>query len=163
MLGVERSMGCTPQITPNQAKQTEIPNRAKKLKLILKGIDIMMKEKKVTKRERFAQLLNIPAVAENVELKAFVEHEIELLAKKNASGDSKPTAVQIANAKVKEEILECMANEPDRMFTISEMLKAFPCCAEMTNQRVSALVRQLKEDGKVVRFEEKRKAYFKIA
>ena len=121
----------------------------------------MMKEKKVTKRERFAQLLNIPAVAENAELKAFVEHEIELLAKKNASGDSKPTAVQIANAKVKEEILECMANEPNRMFTITEMLKEFECCADLSNQRLSALVRQLKDDGKVERIEEKRKAYFK--
>ena len=122
-----------------------------------------MKEKKVTKRERFAQLLNIPAVAENVELKAFVEHEIELLAKKNASGDSKPTAVQLANAKIKEEILECMAKEPNRMFTITEMIKEFECCSEMTNQRVSALIRQLKDEGKVVRLEEKRKAYFKIA
>ena len=32
--------------------------------------------------------------------------------------------------------------------------------ADLSNQRVSALVRQLKEDGLVLREEEKRKAYF---
>jgi hypothetical protein len=43
------------------------------------------------------------------------------------------------------------------------MQKLFPCCAELSNQRVSALIRQLKEEGKVERFEEKRKAVFRIA
>ena len=39
-------------------------------------------------------------------------------------------------------------------------------CAEvsaLTNQRVSAIVRQLKEDGIVTRVEIKRKAYFSLA
>ena len=73
------------------------------------------------------------------------------------------TAVQVANNGIKEEILDCMANEPNRLFTISEMQKVFPCCAELSNQRVSALVRQLVADGKVERLEEKRKAVFRIA
>ena len=37
---------------------------------------------KVTKNERYAQLLAIEAVAQNAELVAFIEHEQELLAKK---------------------------------------------------------------------------------
>jgi hypothetical protein len=40
------------------------------------------------------------------------------------------------------------------------MLKELPCCKELTNQKVSALVRQLIAEDKVVRVEEKRKAYF---
>ena len=88
---------------------------------------------------------------------------MELLAKKNESGTGKLTAVQIANNGIKEEILECMAKEPNRLFTISEMQKIFPCCAELSNQRVSALVRQLVKDEKVERLEEKRKAVFRIA
>jgi predicted transcriptional regulator len=127
----------------------------------LKGIDIM--EKKMTKREKFEMLAKIAEVKANPVLAEFIEHELELLAKKNASGSGKLTAVQVANNGIKEEILECMAKEPDRLFTISEMMKLFPCCAELSNQRVSALVRQLKEDGKVERFEEKRKAVFRIA
>lgn len=120
-------------------------------------------EKKMTKREKFEMLAKIAEVKANPVLAEFIEHELELLAKKNASGSGKLTAVQVANNGIKEEILECMAKEPDRLFTISEMMKLFPCCAELSNQRVSALVRQLKEDGKVERFEEKRKAVFRIA
>lgn len=120
-------------------------------------------EKKMTKREKFEMLAKIAEVKANPMLAEFIEHELELLAKKNASGNGKLTAVQVANNGIKEEILECMAKEPNRLFTISEMMKLFPCCAELSNQRVSALVRQLKEDGKVERLEEKRKAVFRIA
>lgn len=122
----------------------------------------MANVKKLTKRDYFNQLLAIDGVKENAELVKFIDHELELLAKKNASGSSKPTAVQVANEGIKAEILECMANEPNRLFTISEMQKVFPCCAELSNQRVSALVRQLVNDGKVERLEEKRKAVFRI-
>lgn len=122
-----------------------------------------MAEKKMTKREKFEMLAKIEEVKANPVLVEFIEHELELLAKKNASGEGKLTAVQIANNGIKEEILECMAKEPNRLFTISEMMKLFPCCAELSNQRVSALVKQLKEDGKVERLEEKRKAVFRIA
>lgn len=120
-------------------------------------------EKKMTKREKFEMLANIAEVKANPMLAEFIEHELELLAKKNASGSGKLTATQIANNGIKEEILECMAKEPNRLFTISEMMKLFPCCMELSNQRVSALIRQLIADGKVERLEEKRKAVFRIA
>ena len=123
----------------------------------------MANTKKMTKRDYFNQLLALDEVKGNENLVKFIEHELELLAKKNASGEGKLTATQIANNGIKEEILECMGNEPNRLFTISEMQKLFPCCAEMSNQRVSALVRQLVNDGKVERLEEKRKAVFRIA
>ncbi len=116
--------------------------------------------KKITKREKFEMIAKIEAVASNPVLAEFVEHELELLAKKNSS-EKKPTAVQVANEGIKAEIVEALANEPNRLYTISEMIKVFPCCAELTNQRVSALVRQLIADDKVERVEEKRKAYFR--
>ena len=122
-----------------------------------------MAEKKITKRESFSEIKEILEGLGKERLAKVMEHELELLAKKNASGSGKMTATQVANEGIKAEILECMANEPNRMFTISEMQKSFDCCAEMSNQRVSALVRQLVNDEKVVRIEDKRKAYFKIA
>lgn len=122
-----------------------------------------MTEKKITKRESFTEIKGILLANGYERLAGVMEHELELLAKKNASGNGKLTAVQIANNGIKEEILECMAKEPNRMFTISEMQKVFPCCADLSNQRVSALVRQLVADGKIERFEEKRKAVFRIA
>ena len=120
----------------------------------------MANEKKLTKREKFERLLAKPEVQADKVSVDFIEHELELLAKKNSS-EKKPTATQLANETLKDGILECMALEPNRLFTISEMLKAFPCCEDLTLPKVSAMVRQLKEDGKVERVEEKRKAYFR--
>lgn len=121
-----------------------------------------MAEKKMTKRDYFNGLLKMSEVKANPDMVKFIEHELELLAKKNSS-EKKPTAVQMVNEGIKSEILEHLIAEPDRLFSISEMQKAFPCCAELSNQRVSALVRQLIADGKVERLEEKRKAYFRLA
>lgn len=121
----------------------------------------MTTSKKLTKRDHFNALLAIPAVAENDALKAFVEHELELLAKKN-SAEKKPTAVQVANEGIKAAIVESM--EPNKLYTITDIIKSVPECAELTNQRVSALVRQMYDCAEPVieRIEEKRKAYFRV-
>ena len=120
-----------------------------------------MTNKKMTKRDYYNALLNIAEVKANGEMVKFIEHELELLAKKN-SAEKKPTAVQIANEGIKSVILETLA-ENGKMMTISEMQKVNAELGELTNQRISALIRQLMNDEKVVRVEEKRKAYFKIA
>ena len=122
----------------------------------------MEKMKKVTKRENFTAIRDILEGLGKTELVAVMEHELELLAKKN-SADRKPTKAQEENSGIKDVILEILANEPDRLFTITEIQKASESLAELSNQKLSALVRQLKEDKKVERVEDKRKAYFKIA
>lgn len=119
----------------------------------------MANTKKMTKRDYYNALLNIAEVKANGEMVKFIEHELELLAKKN-SAEKKPTAVQIANEGIKSVILEALA-ENGKMMTISEMQKVNAELGEMSNQRISALVRQLINDGKVERIEDKRKAYFK--
>ena len=117
-----------------------------------------MSNKKMTKRDYFTAILskyNLTA-----DEKAFVEHELELLAKKN-SAEKKPTAQQTANESVKQNILNGM--EVNRLYTVTEIQKSIPECAELSNQRVSALLRQMVLDGAVVRTEDKRKAYFSKA
>ena len=121
----------------------------------------MEKAKKMTKRDYFNALLGIAEVKANDELVKFIEHELELLAKKNSS-DKKPTAAQVANEGIKKVIINTLT-ENGRQMTISEMQKANAELGELSNQRISALIRQLLAEGKVVRVEEKRKAYFKIA
>jgi hypothetical protein len=120
----------------------------------------MSKVKKLTKKDNFTEIRNILAREGYAEYAAVMDHELDLLAKKNASGTGKMTATQVANEGIKSDILEGMANEPNRMFTVSEMQKVIPCCSELSNQRISALLRQLVAEGKVERTEEKRKAYF---
>ena len=114
---------------------------------------------KLTKAQKFAMLRAIPAVAENAMLVEFIDHEVELLSKKN-SAEKKPTAQQVANAGIATAIIEGM--EPNRLYTVTEVIKSIPECADLTNQRVSALLRQLVEAGKVKRTEDKRKAYFQV-
>ena len=116
-----------------------------------------MTTKKITKRDHFNALLNIPAVAENEGLVEFINHEIDLLNRKNST-EKKPTATQVANEALKKDILSCM--EPNRLYSISEMIKEFECCSELSTPKVSAVIRLLMNDGKVERKEEKRKAYF---
>ena len=60
---------------------------------------------KLTKKEKFAMLREIViANGGNEMLVEFIDHEVELLTKKNA-GDKKPTANQVANESIKAEIL----------------------------------------------------------
>ena len=119
-----------------------------------------MTNKKITKRDRFNALLSIPAVQADPGLVEFINHELELLAKKN-SADKKPTAQQVANDGIKSAIVATM--EPNHLYTVTEIQKSVAECAELSNQRVSALLRQLKDDGVVVRTEDKRKAFFSLA
>ena len=113
--------------------------------------------KKMTKRDYFTAILEkYPLTTDE---KAFVEHELELLAKKN-SAEKKPTAQQTANEAIKTAILDGMTS--GRFYTVTEIQKEIPECAELSNQRVSALLRQMKDDGIVTRTEDKRKAYFSI-
>lgn len=119
----------------------------------------MANVKKLTKANKFEMLLNLEDVKGNEMLKEFIEHELELLAKKN-SADKKPTAQQTANKEIKEAILGNMSEGVG--YQITDLIKTVPECADLTNQRVSALVRQLKDEGLVERYEEKRKAYFRL-
>lgn len=107
---------------------------------------------KMTKRDYFNRIL---AYAKE-EDKAFIEHELDLLAKKN-SGEKKPTATQKENENIKVAIFEGLKG---KAFTIGEICKTVDACKELSSQKVSALVRQLVLEGKVTREEIKRKAYF---
>ena len=121
-----------------------------------------MANKKMTKKDYFAILrAAYPQTADNYnEVIAFIDHEVDLLNRKN-SGEKKPTAQQAANEAVKTAIAEGMS--PNRLYTVTEIQKEIPECAEMSNQRISALLRQMKEDKIIVRTEDKRKAYFSLA
>jgi predicted transcriptional regulator len=71
------------------------------------------------------------------------------------------STVQLANSNIKQAILDGMT--PGQLYTIQELHDSIPAAAELSNQRVSALVRQLCADGLVIRTEDKRLAYFSLA
>ena len=83
----------------------------------------------------------------------FLQGRADIVAKKNAT--RKPTKAQTENEALKEKILEFMGDGVSR--TISDIQKGVGI---ETNQKTSALVRQLKDNDLVIRTEVKGKAYF---
>lgn len=112
--------------------------------------------KKITIAEQFDEVIAI-LMENGYEDKAqFIAERKELHAKKNAS--RKPSKVQTENEGYKEEILDFL--DDGCSYTIGDLIKAVPSLNEFSTSKVSALVRQLKDDGLVVRTEIKGKAYF---
>ena len=82
------------------------------------------------------------------------------LEKKASYKSDKPTAKQTENVGFKADIVAYLRTVDKA--TITDLIKNVPSLADLSNQRVSAIVRQLKEDGILDRTEEKRKAYFSV-
>ena len=110
---------------------------------------------KMTNSKALAFVLGMEGVPSEVREKLV---NIKASIDKKNSAERKPTATQTENVGLKSAILEGM--ESGKAYTIGDLMKEIPALADLTNQRVSALVRQLKDDGLVVREEIKRKAYF---
>ena len=117
--------------------------------------------KKMTIADKFNALLEKYPFTEDE--RAFIEDRIAKATRKT-EGERKPTAKQIANAGVADEVYAYMTQTPDKAFTVSELLKVCPaftaidgCSASYAN----AIVKKLKDSGRVVRTEIKGRAYFK--
>ena len=111
--------------------------------------------------EKITNVKALSYVLENAELPAEIREKVEKMKaqfEKKNSAEKKPTANQVANDVLKEAILSEM--ESGRLYTISEMMKELPSCAEHSNQKLSAIVRQMLGVS-IERVEEKRKAYFR--
>ena len=118
---------------------------------------------KVTKRERFAQLMEIvkaSKVENSAELVAFIEREVELLTKKN-SRSGKPTKTQVENESIKAQIVSVLERVGKPM-TVTQLLAESEFTG-LSNQKVSALLTQLRKSGEVVRTIEKKVAFYSLA
>ena len=115
-------------------------------------------EKKITKKEMFAMLLEVEGVKGNAEMEAFIKHEIELLEKKSSKSGS--TKTQKENEILKAEILEELG-KLNMKVTVSEF-QSFTRFAppEFSNQKISALLNQLEKAGQCSKVVEKKKSYF---
>lgn len=104
-------------------------------------------------------------VLEHCEIPVDVAEKLEgmlVQLEKRSTAERKPSARQVENEVLKQSIVEVM--EANRLYSVGEMVKEFTFFpADITPQRVSALMTQLVEANKVERIVEKRKVYFKIA
>lgn len=130
---------------------------------------------KVTKKDRFAEvraIVEASSVENKADLLAFIDREVELLAKKSGSG--KETKSQKANNIIMDTILEVLA-EKTAPVTIGELMEDARLSSyteetkdnetvnkPMTNQKLTSMVTKLLNAKKVVRTENKKKAYFSL-
>lgn len=123
--------------------------------------------KRVTKAQRFADikaLLNGEAVTYGTTIEdaqAFCDSEMALLAKKN-SGDKKPTKTQEQNTQYKELIVQFLTAQTEGV-TCTTIQKGVPEFADLQNQKIAALVRQMTEAGVVVKETVKGRTLVKLA
>lgn len=120
-----------------------------------------MMEKKMTKKEMFAQIIAM-AKGEEVEILAeeivaFAEHEIELLTKKSST--STKTKTQKENEIFVEQVYEALM-EVGKPVTVTELMGASEKTACFSNQKLSALLKKLKDSGRIDKKVENKKTYF---
>ena len=113
---------------------------------------------KITKRDNFNSLLAIPEVASNPTLVAFINHELELLDKKNKSSKSELTDTQRENIALGEEIVKFIASKGHEM-TVKEVREHFG----VTAQKVTPILTTLTDNGKLSKRVDKRVSYYSVA
>ena len=120
---------------------------------------------KVTKKDYFNALRNLVVdteVENKIALIDFIDNELALLAKKANSAKSKPSKAQAENEGIKTAIIAAL-NEAEKALTITEFQTAYPEFAEYSNQKLSALFKQLVDAGAVEKTVVKKKSYFSVA
>lgn len=111
-----------------------------------------MAEKKITKRDMFAELKAMAETAGRNDLVEFINHEVKLLAKK-----AKPE-----NEEMYKEVITTLGTF-DRPVTVSEILASGMLdIAKYSNQRIAALLKKGIENDEVVKVTDKKKSLFSI-
>ena len=117
---------------------------------------------KVTKKDNFNALRALALAAENADLVAFIDHELELLAKKAENRSSKPTVRQAENAEIKTAIVASL--EPNRWYRCAEIKAMNEVLAEGEGtQRTARLCNDLVTEGKLTKMVDKKVVYFALA
>ena len=121
-----------------------------------------MENKKMTKKETINLLIDVLMGNQEVEdMQIFVDflvHERELLEKK--SSNSGQTKTQKENETIKEKIVETL-KELGRYATITDIQENNEELGAYSNQKISALLKQLVDTQVVEKMIDKKKAYFK--
>ena len=121
------------------------------------------KKKTMTKKETINLLIDVLMGNKEVEdMQIFVDfltHERELLEKK--SSNSGQTKTQKENEVIKDKIVETLKGL-DKFATITDIQEANAELGAYSNQKISALLKQLVESEVIIRQMDKKKAYFKL-
>jgi len=113
---------------------------------------------KMTLKDYFNEVIALATANDRPDLVAFAEGRIAVLDKK--AGNKKPTKTQEENVAIKDEIMSVLTSEGA---TVTEIQSKSAMLGGLSNQRVSALLRQMVADNLVVKVVDKKKSYFSLA
>ena len=122
-----------------------------------------MAEKKITKREIVTMMLADEYIGSNEVFVKYLKNELELLVKK--AENKKATKNQLENESLMVVVADVMVGmEPSTTTEILNVVKATDTdkYATLTNQRVSALLKKLVENGTVEKSIDKRVSRFAL-
>lgn len=114
---------------------------------------------RLTKRQVINAMLEDENIKNNATYVDYLTHELELLDNKKAN--KKETSKKARNEAYKDLIVAYLTKNGKS--TISDMIHNIAEFDDFTPQKVSALLIQLSDAQIIVRVEEKRKPYYKIA
>ena len=116
-------------------------------------------EKKMTKREVINAMLANEVVKSNEVWVGYLTNELALLDKKSAN--KKPSKTQIENEGVKD-LIEDVLSASDKALTVTEILASGVFEPFTSPQKISALLKQMIDAGKVVKTVEKKVSRFSV-
>jgi hypothetical protein len=122
-----------------------------------------MTTKKITKKDLFNEVIKLAQENGRNDIVEFAQHEIDLLNSKKSSNTM--TATQKENENIKTIILEELARV-GKAVTITDFLSASAkvnALVNGSNQKTSALMKQLVDNKQVTKIIDKKKSYFTIA
>ena len=122
-------------------------------------------EKRLTKKDYFEMIKGV--CADRTDIVDFCNHEIELLSRKNSKSGA--TKTQKENEIVANMLIEELA-KVGKPITITDLMNTSATIKDytlengnnLTNQKISAIFKQLVESNKIVKVVDKKKSYFSI-
>lgn len=121
----------------------------------------MATKKDKTIKQYLTEILNDYPLSE--EHKIFIEGRISAAEKKTAN--RKPSASQIKNKAVADELYAFFESNPNTLFAVGELLKKAPCfntIPDVSHAYANHIVKVLKDKGAIIRTESKGKAFFQF-
>lgn len=112
---------------------------------------------KKTKKEFLTELLNLSEVAQNPELIDFLKKEIALLDKKTISRSQKSNA---EHETIISELKNVLVNSGNMGLTISEMQNQSELLSTLSNQKISAMLKKLVDNGTAYKTKDKKTTKF---
>jgi len=114
---------------------------------------------KMTQKDYYNEIITLAQANGREDIVEFCKGRIEVLSKK--SGNRKPTKTQAENESLKELVRNALV-ALGKPATVTEVQKSDEVLSELSNQKVSALLRQMIEVGEVVKETDKKKSYFSL-